>query len=161
MSNYYSIYNKTLDELYYAEDKETAIAFVNDKARKCNKFIIKKVPTDLVTGNVLDYIATHTVSYSTESSRVLTFDEYEAFLYLDDYVSDLGKSLDEAFGRLIFLKDNEFIMDTLTSVMDALCEIAQICLYETIFEFGGELSLYLNVDVLTTSIIKNNIGRRK
>ena len=45
-------------------------------------------------------------------------------------------------------------MDTLTSVMDALCEIAQICLYETIFEFGGDLSLYLNVDVLTTTIIK-------
>lgn len=82
MSNYYSIYNKTLDELYYAEDKETAIAFVNDKARNCNKFIIKKVPTDLVTGNVLDYIATHTVSYSTESSRVLTFDENMKRFYI-------------------------------------------------------------------------------
>ena len=157
--NYYSIYNKTLDELYYAEDKETAIAFVNDKARNCNKFIIKKVPTNLVTGNVLDYIASHTVSYSTESSRVLTFDEYEGFICLDDYISDLGKSLDEAFGRLVFLKDNEFIMDTLTSVMDVLFDLSQICLYDTIFEFGGDLSEYLNVDVLTTTIIKSNSGR--
>lgn len=159
--SYYSIYNKTLDELYYAEDKEIAIKFVNDVSRKHNKFIIKKVPDHLVTGNTLNYIENNMIAYSTENSRILTSEEYEGLVHLDDYITSLGKSLDDSFEVMYYLKDNDFIMDTLTSLMDILCDLTQICLYETIFEFGGDLSIYLNVEVLTDFLIRNNSGRRK
>jgi hypothetical protein len=157
---YYSIYNKTLDEIYYAEDKETAIAFINDKSRKHSRFIVSKVPVKLVNGHTLNSIAEKTVAYSTESSRVLTADEYSIVISIDKYVSKLGEQMDNAFKLLYLLRDNDFIMDTLLEVMHFMYQLSNMNLYETFFEFGEDMSVYFNVDILTSCIIENNSGRK-
>lgn len=132
-SNWHMIMNKKTRDIFYAEDLEDAIVFVNDKARCFDDFIVEKVPDKMITDSLIINMSSRSLVWSLDGDRMLSPDEITDFENLYEQMHYLVSKMKYAVEDLSKLKleenDDMFVRDTMYKLYNTLNLVADYDFY--------------------------------